>query len=288
VVIQENAKTKAPDQVEILEVAQLGLNVRSRGYDFAEGQILLPAGTLLGPAQLMLAAAMNHPNVMVRRRPSIAILANGDELVPPGTQPGPDQIVSSTPAGLKAAIEAWGGSARILEIAGDSKESLQAIADTAAGNDILVTIGGASVGDHDLVRATFEAKGARFEVLKAAMRPGKPVMYGVMKYQRLLGLPGNPGSAFVCARLFLKPLIAAMLGLDRQEQVQEMPLGVPVEANGVREHYMRANLKEGTVFPIADQDSSLVYAFAKADCLLIRPSNSLSLPAGALVPIISL
>jgi molybdopterin molybdotransferase len=288
VVIQENTTSEGPGQITILEAAVPGRNVRSRGYDFEEGEALLSAGTKLAAPQLMLAAAMNHAIVAVRRQPVVAILANGDELVPPGTEPRPSQIVSSIPAGLSAAIAAWGGKAHLLDIAGDTKESIAGLALAARGADILVTIGGASVGDRDLVRSTFEAKGARFEVLKAAMRPGKPVMFGYMGHQRLLSLPGNPASAFICAQIFLKPLIAAMLGCSTPEPAEERLLGQPVEANGEREHYMRAALKDGAVFPMPDQDSSLVSVFAKADCLLVRPAGAPALPAGALVPIIPL
>jgi molybdopterin molybdotransferase len=288
VVIQENTKVEAPGEVTIQEPAAPGRNVRSRGYDFHEGEVLLKAGTRLGPPHLMLAAAMNYPAVPVYRRPLVAILANGDELVPPGTAPKPSQIVSSIPAGLKAAIEAWGGEALMLAIADDRKESIAALCAEAAHADILVTIGGASVGDHDLVRATLEAKGAVFGVLKAAMRPGKPIMSGQSGAQRVIGLPGNPGSAFVCARVFLKPLIAALLGLNADEPVSHQPLSVAVEPNGSREHYMRATFAGGTVTPLPDQDSSLVAAFAQANCLIIRPVNAPSLPAGAPVPIIPL
>jgi molybdopterin molybdotransferase len=288
VVIQENTKAEEPGQITILEAAAIGRNARSRGYDFKEGEALLPAGSKLSAPQLMLAASMNHAIVTVRRQPIVAILANGDELVPPGTTPRPSQIISSIPAGLKAAIEAWGGKALLLDIAGDTGESIAGLALMAGEADILVTIGGASVGDHDLVRSAFEAKGARFEVLKAAMRPGKPVMFGYLGDQRLLSLPGNPASAFICARIFLKPLIAALLGGDTSEPVEEKPLGHRVEPNGAREHYMRAALKDGAVFPMPDQDSSLVSVFAKADCLLIRPAGVPALPPGALVPIIPL
>ena len=177
----------------------------------------------------MLAAAMNHPTVSVRRKPVIALLANGDELVAPGQTPKASQIVSSIPAGLKAAVEAWGGEALVLDIAKDTRESIAAQVDAAPGADVLVTIGGASVGEHDLVRGTLEAKGARFEVLKAAMRPGKPVMFGHMGAQKVLNLPGNPASAMICARIFLKPLIAALLGLPTDEPLHEFPLSGPIE-----------------------------------------------------------
>lgn len=288
IVIQENTEAGPADTVTIFEGAPEGKHIRARGCDFKENEVLLAAGTALGSRQIMLAAAMNQPTLTVRRKPVIAVLANGDELVPPGQTPQPSQIVSSIPAGMKAAIEAWGGEALILEIAKDTKESIAAQAEAAAGADVLVTIGGASVGDHDLVRGTLKEKGVDFEVLKAAMRPGKPVMFGFRGRQRVLSLPGNPASAIICARIFLKPLISALLGLDPGERLKELPLARPIEANSEREHYMRAVISGGAVAPITDQDSSLMNAFAKADCLLVRPVNAPPMPAGAFVPVISL
>ena len=287
VVIQEDTKPGALDAVTIL-AATAGRHIRRRGLDFAEGHTALEAGSKLTGRDLMLAAAMNHPTVSVRRKPVIALLANGDELVAPGQTPKASQIVSSIPAGLKAAVEAWGGEALVLDIAKDTRESIAAQVDAAPGADVLVTIGGASVGEHDLVRGALEAKGARFEVLKAAMRPGKPVMFGHMGAQKVLNLPGNPASAMICARIFLKPLIAALLGLPTDEPLYEFPLFGAVEANGEREHYMRAIASGGTVAPLPDQDSSLISALARSNCLLVRPVNGPSLPAGAPVPVIFL
>ncbi len=288
IVIQENAKAAREGEVEILEGAPFGLHVRPRGYDFTEGDVLLAAGTKLGSRQLMLAAAMNHASVTVRKKPVVAVLANGDELVPPGTSPGAGQIVSSIPAGMKAAIEAWGGDALLLDLARDTKESLAACVAGARSADVLLTIGGASVGEHDLVRGALEGEGAEFQVLRVAMRPGKPVMFGFLGAQRVISLPGNPASAIICARVFLKPLLDRLLGCIPAQDMNEMPLSVPIEANGEREHYMRAKLTPGGVAPIADQDSSLMNAFANADCLLVRPTKAPALPAGALVPVIPL
>lgn len=287
VVIQEDTKPEPPDAVTILAAAG-GRHIRRRGLDFAEGHAALEAGSKLTGRDLMLAAAMNHPTVSVRRKPVIALLANGDELVAPGETPKASQIVSSIPAGLKVAVEAWGGEALVLDIAKDTRESIAAQVDAAPAADVLVTIGGASVGEHDLVRGTLEAKGARFEVLKAAMRPGKPVMFGLLGGQKVLNLPGNPASATICARIFLKPLIAALLGLPTDEPLYEFPLFGPIEANGEREHYMRAIASGGTVAPLPDQDSSLISALARSNCLLVRPVNGPSLPAGASVPVIFL
>jgi molybdopterin molybdotransferase len=236
----------------------------------------------------MLAAAMNHATVPVRRKPIVAVLANGDELVQPGGSPGPGQIVSSIPAGMKAAIAAWGGEAMLLDLAADSKESISARVASAASADVLLTIGGASVGEHDLVQAALEECGASFEVLRVAMRPGKPVMFGLLGQQRVLSLPGNPASAIICARVFLKPLLDRLLGRPSGAGTVELRLAVPIEANGEREHYMRAKLLPDGAAPIADQDSSLMNAFEKADCLIVRPAKAPALAKGALVPIIPL
>ncbi|HWJ17841.1 MAG TPA: molybdopterin-binding protein, partial [Geobacterales bacterium] len=183
---------------------------------------------------------------------------------------------------------AWGGYPLLLDIARDSKESLAACVRDGQKADVILTIGGASVGEHDLVRGTLEDMGARFEVLRVAMRPGKPAMFGFLRNQRILSMPGNPAAAIICARVFLKPLLDRFLGRSRRDEPSIVRLAVPVEANGEREHYMRAQLSEDGVAPIGDQDSSLMNAFAKADCLLVRPVHGPALPSGALVPVIPL
>ncbi len=288
IIIQENTKALNNGAVDILEPAPIGQYIRPIGYDFSEGDILLAAGMELNSRQLMLAAAMNQATVSVRRKPIVAVLANGDELVQPGRSPGPGQIISSIPAGMKAAIAAWGGEPLLLDLARDSKESLAARVRDARNADVLLTIGGASVGEHDLVRGTLEDMGACFEVLRVAMRPGKPVMFGFLEDQRILSMPGNPASAIICARIFLKPLLDRFLGRARGDEPRTARLAVPVEANGEREHYMRAKLSEDGVTPIGDQDSSLMNAFANADCLLVRPARGPALPAGSLVRVFPL
>jgi molybdopterin molybdotransferase len=288
IVIQEDTKAAGENLVQILEGAPLGKHVRPRGYDFKEGDALLAAGTKLQSRHLMLAAAMNHAVIPVRRKPIVAVLANGDELVPPGCDPGPDQIISSIPPALKAAITAWGGKPLLLQIALDRKESLAARIQEAEHADILLTIGGASVGDHDLVRGVLEDAGAQFDVLKAAMRPGKPVMFGKKANQRVLSLPGNPASAIICALVFLKPLLGRLLGLAGRESFEKMPLAEPIAANGEREHYMRALITESGVAPIADQDSSLMNGFSRADCLIVRPVDAPALAKGSLVSVLPL
>ncbi len=232
-----------------------GHYIRPVGYDFSEGENLIAAGTVLASRQLMLAAAMNHATVPVRRKPIVAVLANGDELVQPGQSPGPGQIISSIPAGMKAAIVAWGGEPLLLDLARDSKESLAARVRDAGAADVILTIGGASVGEHDLVRGTLEDMGAQFDVLRAAMRPGKPVMFGLLGKQRILAVPGNPAAAIICARVFLKPLLDRFLGRAASDEPRTVRLAVPVDANGEREHYMRAKLSEDGVAPIRDQEA---------------------------------
>ena len=285
---RKTPKPRTMGRWRILELAPLGQHIRPRGYDFSEGDTLLASGMELASRQLMLAAAMNNATVAVRRRPIIAILANGDELVLPGQSPASGQIISSIPAGMKAAITAWGGESLLLDLAQDSKESLAARVRDAQEADVLLTIGGASVGEHDLVRGTLEDMGARFEVMKVAMRPGKPVMFGFLDKQRILSMPGNPASAIICARVFLKPLLDRFLGRARRDEPRTVRLAVPLDANGEREHYMRAKLSDDGVAPIRHQDSSLMSVFANADCLLVRPDRGPALPAGALVRVIPL
>jgi molybdopterin molybdotransferase len=288
IVIQENTRSGDGVAVEILEQTPRGKHIRLKGYDFEAGSVLLPRGTKLSSRHLMLAAAMNHAVLPLRRKPVIAVLANGDELVRPGCTPAPGQIVSSIPAALNTAISSWGGEPLILDIARDSKESIAERAGEGGSADVLLTIGGASVGDHDLVRGVLEEAGVKFQVLKAAMRPGKPLMFGLKGMQRVLSLPGNPVSAVICARVFLKPLIERFLGLPAQEVLQEMPLSRAIEANGEREHYMRAQFSDDGVAPIADQDSSLMKVFAASDCLIVRPIQAPALQKGDVVPVILL
>jgi molybdopterin molybdotransferase len=288
IVIQENARPAGDGGVELLERATLGRHIRARGCDFSEGEVLLAAGAELGARQLMLAAAMNHATVTVRQKPVVAVLANGDELIEPGGELRSGQIVSSIPAGVKAAIEAWGGESQLLDLVRDDKESIAARVAAARAVDVLLTIGGASVGEHDLVRAALESEGARFELLKAAMRPGKPVMFGFLGRQRVLSMPGNPAAALICARVFLKPLLDSLLRRAQAEDRKFVPLAVGVGANGEREHYMRAVIGADGVAPLRDQDSSLMASFAQADCLLVRPANAPALAKGELAEVIPL
>jgi molybdopterin molybdotransferase len=292
IVIQEDTDEGA-GSVTVREVSG-GPHIRPRGQDFAEGEVLLTAGTRLGPRALMLAAAMNHAALPVRRKPKVAILATGNEIVPPGSPLAADQIVSSVPYGIAAVVERNGGEAMLLGIARDDPESIVALSRAGSGADILVTIGGASVGDYDLVASALKPEGLELDFWKIAMRPGKPLLYGRMGTQRLLGLPGNPVSALVCARVFLVPMLLRLLGVaDERRPGPQAILGVALPANGPRQHYMRARSEWGqdgsrVVTPLPSQDSSLVAALDRADCLIVRPVDAPALPQGASVPILPL
>ena len=225
--------------------------------------MLLRAGTRLGPRELMLAAAMNHAELPVRRKPKVAILATGDEVVPPGTELDPDQIVSSVPYGLAALIEAQGGEPMSLGIAQDTPESLVTLARAGSAADILVTVGGASVGERDLVSAALRSEGLELDFWKIAMRPGKPLLYGRLGDQRVLGVPGNPVSALICgARVPGADAAPPARAARGRATASEAVLGEALEANGPREHYMRAastwrRVASGVVAPLPSQDSSL-------------------------------
>jgi molybdopterin molybdotransferase len=256
--------------------------------------VLLRAGTRLGARELVLAAAMNHAELPVRRKPKVAILATGDEVVPPGSELGPDQIVSSVPYGLAALIEAEGGEAMRLGIAKDDAQSLVTLARAGRAADILLTIGGASVGERDLVASALASEGLELDFAKVAMRPGKPMLYGRIGSQRVLGLAGNPVSALISAHVFLKPMLRRMLGLaDAARLLPEAILGEALEANGGRRHYLRAVSEWGpdgtrTVRPLPSQDSSLVAALVRADCLIPREPDTPALQQGAHVRIVPL
>jgi molybdopterin molybdotransferase len=293
IVIQENADRDG-DKVIVRDGTLDKGHIRRRGFDFREGETLLAAGRRLGPREVALAAAMGHGTLPVRRRPRVAILSTGDELVAPGQAPGPGQIVSSNHLGVAALAELAGAEVRLLGIARDTRESLDAHFDQARDADVIVTIGGASVGDHDLVGPVLQARGMALSFWKIAMRPGKPLMFGRLGPARVLGLPGNPVSSLVCTRVFLVPLIRALVGLPaRGEDIVQARAGVALEANGPRQHYMRATSAPGTdglavVTPVRSQDSSLLAPLAEADCLLVRPPQAPALLKGAFVPILRL
>ena len=297
-VIQENA-VQDGDTVVVREGAVEAEHIRPTAMDFCAGDTLLAAGRRLGPRELSLAAAMGHGALAVRRRPRVAILATGDELVPPGVRPGAGQIVASNQLCIAGIAQAAGAEVRQLGIARDTREDLARhiaqAADVANGADVLVTIGGASVGEHDLVAPVLAERGLALAFWKINMRPGKPLMFGRLGALRVLGLPGNPASATVGARLFLLPLIWALLGRPVAACVRPIAarLAVPLEANGARQHYMRAASTPGDdgvleVVTFPDQHSSLVTPLAQADCLLIRPPHAPALAAGSMVPVLPL
>jgi len=297
VVIQENAtqeKTGGAIKVIVRDGSPDKGNVRHRGFDFREGAVLLQAGRRLGPREVALAAAMGHGRVPVRRPPRVAILSTGDELVAPGMRPGPGQIISSNHLGIAALAEAAGAEVQMLGIARDTRESLDEHFAKAEGADVIVTIGGASVGDHDLVGPALEARGMALAFWKIAMRPGKPLMFGRLGSARVLGLPGNPVSSLVCSRIFLVPLLRALLGAPTHaERPIQARAAVKLEANGARAHYMRATTTPGgdglaLVTPVRSQDSSLLAPLAEADCLLVRPIQAPAAAPGSLVPILPL
>jgi molybdopterin molybdotransferase len=282
VVIQEDV-SRSGDLITISDAPGSNSNIRPRGGDFTKGQTI-SAPRRLTAADIALLASMNIPLVPITRRPDIALISTGDELVMPGDTPGPDQIIVSNTFGLKSMLETLGAQARILPIALDTPSSLRTAFDLAAGADLVVTIGGASVGDHDLVGAVASEQGLERAFYKVAMRPGKPLMAGRMNNAAMVGLPGNPVSAMVCGHVFLAPMIAAMLGLPAGDTPMETaPLATDLPANGPREHYMRARLHAGELSVFDNQDSSLLTVLADANALLVRPPQDPARSAGELV-----
>jgi len=288
VVIQEDTIAEG-DHVVITEAAVKGRHIRPAGVDFREGMVLLKAGHRLSDRDLSLAASMNHPTLPVRRRPRVALLATGDELVMPGSTPGPGQIVYSNGYALRALVRAEGADPIDLGIAADTLPSTVAGIRRAreAAADILITTGGASVGDHDLVKQALDAEGVEMAFWKIAMRPGKPMMHGRLGAMRVIGLPGNPVSSYVCSLLFLVPLIRRMLGLKSIHIARETALlGRDLGANDVREDYLRARLEQradGTLVatPVTQQDSSLLGHLALSQVLVIRPAFAPKALAGS-------
>ncbi len=294
VLMQENARAEQ-GTVTPLQCEPLGRHVRQAGLDFREGEVGLEAGRRLGAAELALAAAMNHASVPATRRPRVAILATGDELVSPGTTPEPGQIVASNSFALAAIAEAAGATILDLGIAGDTREALAAAIARARNEkaDVLVTLGGASVGDHDLVQGALLAEGLELGFWKVAMRPGKPLMHGRLGPMLVLGLPGNPVSSIVCGVLFVRPLIRALCGDPAAGAPNEEParLAVALAANADRQDYIRATLQpNGTDLPLACpaaiQDSSMLKVLAGTQCLIVRPPFAASSAAGDLCHVI--
>jgi molybdopterin molybdotransferase len=287
VVIQELA-ARDGDRVTFAKPTAKGRNVRAEGIDFAQGDTLLRKGQRLSGRDVMLAAAMNHPALPVHRRPKVAVLGTGDELVPPGTTPKPGEIVYSNGFALLALAEGEGAESTDLGIARDRVEDIAAAVRRARdwGADILVTSGGASVGEHDLVQRALRAEGLDLSFWRVALRPGRPMMHGRLGPMQVLGVPGNPVSSYVCAFLFLVPLIRRLAGrADLTPTPEPARLGHDLPANDERADYLRALLTAGPDGPIATplpvQDSSLMAPLAQAGCLLIREPNAPAAKAGS-------
>ena len=287
VVVQELTRRDG-DYVEVEKPTFKGRNIRPQGLDFRAGDMLFAKGHRLTARDLALAAGMNHPLLPVHRRPKLALFATGDELVPPGTEPGAGQIVYSNGYALAALARAQGAVVADLGVVADRLEATVAAVRRARAldADILVTTGGASVGDHDLVQAAFAAEGMALSFWKVAMRPGRPLMHGKLGAMQVLGLPGNPVSSYVCAYLFLVPLIRRLSGRSDIELPTEWAtLGSDLAANDERADYLRATLRDGADGPVATpfaaQDSSMMASLAKADCLLIREPHAAAAKAGS-------
>ncbi len=287
VVIQE-LTARDGDTVVIQKVTARGRNVRGEGIDFTQGEVLLRAGRRLSDRDLMLAAAMNHATLPVYRRPKVAVVGTGDELVMPGATPGPGQIVYSNGFAVTALAHSEGAEALDFGIAHDRLDDIVAAVRRARdwGADILVTTGGASVGEHDLVQRALKAEGLDLSFWRVALRPGRPMMHGKLDDLQVLGVPGNPVSSYVCAFLFLAPLIRRLSGrTDIEREPETARLGCDLRANDERADYIRATLEPGPDGPVAtplpNQDSSLMAPLARADCLLIREPFAPATRAGS-------
>ncbi|PDQ20260.1 molybdopterin molybdenumtransferase MoeA [Mesorhizobium sanjuanii] len=294
IVIQENARNLGGGDIEVIEPTVEGRNIRRLGLDFSKGDVLLEKGRLLDPAALSLAASANHPRVSVVKRPLVAIIATGDELLPPGSELGPDQIISSNAYGVAAAARSVGAKALDLGIAADRKEAIATLVKkaVAAGADVIVTLGGASVGDHDLVHDVLTGEGMTLDFWKIAMRPGKPLMFGRLGDVRCIGLPGNPVASLVCTQLFLKPLLARLGGRSYRQDIREARLGAAMPANDLRQDYVRTVVTEEagtlTATPFGIQDSSMLRMLADANALIVREPFASAAAAGAACSVLML
>ncbi|PWK69782.1 gephyrin-like molybdotransferase Glp [Aminobacter sp. AP02] len=276
VVIQENVRDLGNGEVEVLEPAVLGRNIRAKGLDFKQGDLILDTGRLLDPAALSLIAAANHPEMSVVRAPLVAIIATGDELLPPGSNPGPDQIIASNAYGVAAIVRSVGARVLDLGIAADRNDAISTLVTQAldAEADVIVTLGGASVGDHDLIHGVLTGLGMDLDFWKIAMRPGKPLMFGRLGKTRCVGLPGNPVASLICSHIFLKPLLAKLGGRPYSPDIRNGILDTAVAANDLRQDFVRAVARETPdgliVTPYMVQDSSMLRTLADANCALMR------------------
>ena len=293
ILLQEDA-TAGEGTVRVNETVRPARHIRRAGQDFAAGDAVLPQGRRLTARDIGLAAAANHPWLTVHRCPRIGILATGDEIAMPGEPIPPGGVVSSNSHALAAMVRAAGGTPIVLPVAADTPGAIAAVADAIAGMDMLVTTGGASVGDHDLVVAGLQARGLTLDFWKIAMRPGKPLLFGALGATPVLGLPGNPVSALICAILFLLPALARLSGLPAAPPpTVPARLATPLPANDRRADYLRATLAADSAgrlvaTPIASQDSAMLRRLAQADALIVRPPQALAAPEGADIAVIRL
>src|SRR5271165_7172701 len=293
VLIQEDAERDG-DRITVREAVQPGRHIRRAGQDFAAGEAVIPAPRRLGARDIGLAAAANHPWLTVHRRPRIAVLATGDEIAMPGEPIPPGGIVSSNAHALAALVRAGGGEPCVLPIAGDTVEAVGAVADAVAGIEMLVTTGGASVGDHDLIIEGLKRRGLALDFWKIAMRPGKPLVFGRLGAVPCLGLPGNPVSAIVCAALFILPALPRLSGLPAAPPpVAQGIAGAALPANDARADHLRATLRiddagRFVATPFPAQDSGMLKRLAHADALILRAPHAPALPPGAPITMIRL
>ena len=293
IVIQEDTKIDG-DKITILEAPRIGRHIRKAGLDFSAGDKPFAPGRMLSTRDVALAAAMNLPWLSVHRKPRIAILSTGDELVMPGEPVGRNQIVSSSGIAVAALVRAWGGEPTLFDIARDDAKLIQGRIEAGAQHDLLITLGGASVGDHDLVQDALKAQGFTMDFWRIAMRPGKPLMFAAKDRARVLGLPGNPVSTMVCALLFVKPALERMLAQPGNlAATQPAKLAIDVKQNDTREDYVRSRLVRAadgslTVEPHAVQDSSMLSVLAWSDALMVRPAHDPARKAGDTVQVIDL
>jgi len=288
ILIQEDAE-ELDSFIRIRQKVEKNDFIRKKGCDYKTGNILLKKGKILSSFDIALLASMNLPLLKVTRCPRVSIISTGDELVVPGNLPKNNQIVASNTYGLKALLNKWGAISHILPIARDNKTSLEKALDLAVPADLVITIGGASVGDHDYVSEVFNKIKVKHSFYKVAMRPGKPILAGKNNNTIFVGLPGNPVSALVCAHLFLKPLIGKMLGTNELNNIEKKGLlQNDLPNNAVRKHFMRAFLKNGQLAVSKKQDSSLLSVLQKANALVIRQPNEPSAKKGDLITYIDL
>lgn len=295
VLIQEDAEKQPDGRIRTTFAPGKGRHIRPKGQDFATGDIVLLAGHPLDAGRLTVAAAMNHPQLPVFKRPKVAILATGDELLLPGSVPGPDQIIASNTYGVAAIARDNGAEIIDLGIVRDDKAAIAAAVAQAqaAGSDVLVTLGGASVGDHDLVQSTLVESGMVLDFWQIAMRPGKPLMVGSLPGMTVLGLPGNPVSSLVCSLLFLEPLVRHLGSLPPRDRSGTAKTLTTLPANDKRQDYVRARLRRGSdgllqAETFSRQDSSMMQVFAQSDCLIIRPPHAPAAEAGTLCDVMVL